>query len=197
MNTMVAWQVLLSISSSMKALDTVPGQVQMVLQAIVQILIVPFALISIIAFAWRVSNTSDPDPEMNTSRKLAFLLGVVLTIILIVLDIFTDAFKRSTLVPINAYNNPWPYIVIGFLIGAVYMAAMHLLLNVKAMSLFIVILTTTSLSALYFYAFASQVRSPILIATLCWLAGILTYAVVVPKSVSTLLGSGFSWPWQR
>jgi hypothetical protein len=157
----------------------VSGGVLRVIDAAFRWVLVPATLIGQLAFAyWLVRRPGATDDE-TISKWMALMLGSAIFVIVIVLNRRSEMFTPGT--PLDAFDSPWRYGLLGGVAGIALMVFVDTALASRTISIFIAIVTSASLCALYFYFFIEQLQDPILLVSLSMLAVVIAYVMMLPR----------------
>lgn len=159
---------------------------QAILQFLITVFVVPAILLMLLYLAIQIALVRGSELS-TTSRSLALLFGFGIFVLFVVLNLNSDLLPSSKLASYSrAINDPPLYIIGGFIIGLIIMALIDLLITARAVAFLIIVLTSTSLIALYLYIFIADSRSPLLQSTVSLLLGVLLYGVVRPRPFVSL-----------
>jgi hypothetical protein len=161
---------------------------------VIRVFVIPFILLAILRLAWVIAHAPSSDKNQEVSKRLAFWLGFAIFVLVVVVSLSTGFLTRSGtdlfsgLVSQNPLSDDvlLSHIALGVILGAAIMAGVHLLIRLRAISIFVALLATTSLAGLYYYILGDQLRDPILVVTISMLIGALAYAMFFPESLTNL-----------
>lgn len=175
--------------------EDVSGAIFFLVTVFIRAIFIPGILIALVRQAWIIANTSEHDREEDTSKHLSFWLGVAIFTLVVVISLFTGFLKPDGRNILSGFADANPvfaplvpaFILLGLVLGGFFMAGIHYLTRARASALFVTLLSSISLIALYYYVLSEQMRDPILIVTVALMIGSLGYAVLFPESVTNLV----------
>ena len=150
----------------------------------IRIAVVPAILIAMLLLSWRIVRLPSPSTDQRVSKVYALWLGFGVFVLVVILNLYTDFFVPQR--PLEAFQRAWLYAVGGFIAGVALLAAVHSFLETRAISILILVLSSASSSAIYFYVLVDGLREAILISTVSLLVGSLAYVVMFPGAVRSL-----------
>ena len=113
-------------------------------------------------------------PEtQKVSKYYAIYLGVAVSLLVVILDIVLAPIQS----PDDSSTSVWLYIISGLATGVGLMLGIDRFLRTRVVSIFVFILSSTSLSGLYLYFFAQVFKTEILVLSTSVLVGALAYVV--------------------
>ena len=153
---------------------------------LIRVFVIPGILIGMFGLSIFLVMVAETDKYQATSSRFALALGLAGFVLVVILSRFTGFLVPQQ--PLNVFQHIWPYIIGGFITGVALIAAFHSFLKSRAISILILVLSCTSLSALYFYVFVNELRDALLVSTVSLLVGSLAYVVLFPKVIDDLSG---------
>lgn len=156
-----------------------PGEVFLfVFNIVVRGVLVPAVLLILLVISWLVAYRSQSaNPSQRMSKLLAFWFGVALFIIVVVSTLFVGP---ATAIGFDGTAADFAFLAgLGVALGLLVMFAVDVLIRIRAASIFIAVLSSTSLIGLYYYALTVASRNPVLIIVLGMLVGGLFYGAFV------------------
>ena len=149
----------------------------------VQWVIVPCIMLALLIYSLSIAG-SVKDSELKTSAWAGFWAGLVIFVIYVVSQlnqIREPDFDFSTLPGLLFFP-----MALGFAIGFVFLWMVKAMVPIRLVGLITLLLSATSTSALFTYAFINSLRVSILYWALGTALGILLHIVLFPKSVRDL-----------
>lgn len=154
---------------------------------IIRFLVVPAILGITVYVSKYIAWLPSENEYQRISKTYAFWLGCVIFVLVVGLNIFTGFLIPDQ--PVDAFRVALLFVTGGFIVGAAMMAAVHSFIKTRAISIFVLILSSSGLSTMYFYLFVERLRDAILLLAVSMLIGSLAYVVLFPSVVKSFDGN--------
>jgi hypothetical protein len=160
----------------------------MILGFLIRVLVIPSILLTVFGLSYKFAYSSSETAEQRVSKMMAFYLGLGIFTLVVILNLSAKLFVPTE--PVRMFAGAFGYVIVGSVIGLLLMALVHSLVKTRAISLFVAILASTSLSTLYLYAFWKELRDPITLLSVSLLVGALIYIVLFPDVLRSIFQTG-------
>lgn len=166
------------------------------IEGIFVVLVIPGVLLLLFSLSLILAGKAESDhPDRRVRRIMSLWLGIAVFALLVILNLFTDAFVPRE--PLHISEAPWGHVAVAVSAGAVLLAAIHELRKSSLMAILIAVLSAGSLTTLYFYIFIEKLREPVVIYAPSIVVGALAYVAFMPAPAKDLFEDLFDWRQER